>query len=54
MPSLMAGYADAGRIDDAYKVLEQIRSTKGLRPGMDTYNVLIHALSRCACTQDAE
>lgn len=42
-----------GRIDDAYRVLQTIRDTKGLQPGMDTYNVLIHALTRLNRTDEA-
>lgn len=49
----MAGYAGVGRIDDAYNVLQTIRDTKGLEPGMDTYNVLIHALTRLNRTDEA-
>lgn len=47
----MAGYADAGQVDKAWAVLDQIKATPGLAPDISSYNVLLNALAKQGRTQ---
>jgi pentatricopeptide repeat protein len=46
--ALIAGHCEAGDLDGAYEILDRMRADpdRRMRPGMDTYNVMIHVLGR--------